>query len=285
MRHGATGRLEDHAIYLGVVVDRADPLKLGRVRARVPEVGGDRSLPWALPLGTGGGGSAARGIVAVPEVGATVGIAFRGGDPSQPLYWAGPWGLPNGANEVPAPAQASPDVRLWETRAWRTTFDDRAGAEVLRLEHKASGARIEIDPVAGIIRVRTAAGALVELGPAGKVALDNGAGAGASVAADGTLDLHNAVASVAVTPTGAVTVVGAAVTVTGSGVVTVDGPTVRLGALAVEGLLKDAALALLNAHVHTSAAPGSPTGPMESPPGTPAPLVPGAHSTLVARGI
>ena len=67
------------ALYIGVVTNRKDPEGLGRVKVRIPGLIEPES-DFALPLGTLGGGSDRRGLFAVPEVGAEVGILFNQGD-------------------------------------------------------------------------------------------------------------------------------------------------------------------------------------------------------------
>src|SRR5690242_7993094 len=129
-------------LHIGHVVDRADPLKLGRVRVRIPGLIQDASA-WAFPLGTLGGGSDRRGFFAVPEDGAEVGVLFHEGDVDRPWYLAGHWGLPGGATEIPGPARElskteTPQIRALETRRFVLAFDDRAGHEALRIEDKLS---------------------------------------------------------------------------------------------------------------------------------------------------
>ena len=140
-------------LHIGHVVDRADPLKLGRVRIRIPGLIQDASA-WAFPLGTLGGGSDRRGFFAVPEKDAEVGVLFQEGDVERPYYLAGHWGMPGGSTEIPSAAQGlsraeTPQIRVLETRRFLLVFDDRAGHETLRIEDKASGgAQIEFDGTA-----------------------------------------------------------------------------------------------------------------------------------------
>ena len=82
-------------LYVGEVVDRADPEGLGRVRVRIPGLIEPASA-WAFPLGTLGGGTDRRGFFAVPERGAEVGVLFHQGDVDHPFYLAGHWGKPDG---------------------------------------------------------------------------------------------------------------------------------------------------------------------------------------------
>lgn len=139
-------------LHIGHVVDREDPLKLGRVRVRIPGLIQDASA-WAFPLGTLGGGSDRRGFFAVPEHGAEVGVLFQEGDVERPYYLAGHWGMPGGSTEIPGPARGlskadTPEVRVFESRRFVLLFDDRVGHETMRIEDKLSGDQIEIDGTA-----------------------------------------------------------------------------------------------------------------------------------------
>ena len=80
------------------------------------------------------GGSKDRGLFAVPEEGAEVGVFFKQGDLDAPYYLAGHWGKPGGESEVPEEAQKSPpDNRVFAT----TTFRDRA-------RRSAGGRRLQL---------------------------------------------------------------------------------------------------------------------------------------------
>ena len=138
-------------LYIGQVVDRADPERLGRVRVKVPGLVEPASA-WAFPLGTVGGGSDRRGFFAVPEVGAEVGVLFHQGDVDHPYYLCGHWGKPDGATEVPEPVKSlsvadTPQVRAFETGRFLLVFDDRAGHEALVIKDKRSGDQLELDGV------------------------------------------------------------------------------------------------------------------------------------------
>lgn len=74
--------------YRGSVTDIKDPLMMGRVRAKVPDVLGDLESGWAMPcLPFAGSGM---GFFALPKVGAGVWMEFEHGDPDYPI-WAGCW--------------------------------------------------------------------------------------------------------------------------------------------------------------------------------------------------
>lgn len=74
--------------YRGLVEDVEDPQARGRVRARVPEVLGDRPSGWALPCVPFAGDGF--GFLALPQPGTRVWVEFEAGDPSRPI-WSGCW--------------------------------------------------------------------------------------------------------------------------------------------------------------------------------------------------
>jgi uncharacterized protein involved in type VI secretion and phage assembly len=74
--------------YRGVVTDINDPRMIGRVRATVPDVMGDKESGWAMPSVPFGG--IGMGFFALPKVGAGVWIEFECGDPDYPI-WSGCW--------------------------------------------------------------------------------------------------------------------------------------------------------------------------------------------------
>lgn len=155
-----------HGLYIGQVVDRADPDQLGRVRVRIPGLIEPASA-WAFPLGTVGGGSDGRGFFAVPEVGAEVGVLFHQGDVDQPWYLPGHWGRPGGKTEIPDPVRGlskedTPKVRAFETRRFVLVFDDRDGQEGLRIADKISGDQIEFDGAAMGITIKATSALLLQ---------------------------------------------------------------------------------------------------------------------------
>jgi len=77
--------------YRGVVVDNADPSKLGRIRVRCDEVAGSTPLTWALPCFPVAGNGV--GIVSIPPVGAQVLVEFMGARIDAPVWVGGFYGL------------------------------------------------------------------------------------------------------------------------------------------------------------------------------------------------
>lgn len=157
------------ALYIGVVVDTADPHGLGRIRARIPGI--TESSGWAFPLATAGGGSSSRGGFVVPKKGAEVGIMFNGGDIDAPYYLGGHWGI----DEPPAfvrtidPVDAD-KVLVWEGDRYEVVVDERPGKEMLRLRDKKSNDEILLDGVKRGINI--AATSLVHIESKGAVSID-----------------------------------------------------------------------------------------------------------------
>jgi uncharacterized protein involved in type VI secretion and phage assembly len=175
------------ALYIGEVVEREDPEGLGRVRVRIPGLIEPASA-WAFPLGTVGGGSDRRGLFAVPEKGAEVGVLFHQGDVDHPFYLCGHWGKPNGEAEVPESARGlskeeAPQVRAFETGRFLLTFDDRGGKEALIIKDKKSGDQVEFDGVGMGITIKATSALLLKAD--GLVSIE-----AASVQINGRMVLH-----------------------------------------------------------------------------------------------
>ncbi len=82
----AAGRF--YGKHRGIVTDNRDPRRLGRLKARVPEVLEEVESGWALPCVPYAGGGV--GLHAVPPPEAGVWIEFEAGDVSRPI-WSGCW--------------------------------------------------------------------------------------------------------------------------------------------------------------------------------------------------
>lgn len=85
-----TGRY--YGKYRGCVLHNVDPLNLGRIQARVPDVSGLSPTTWALPCVPIAGRQS--GVFVVPAVGSGVWIEFEQGDPDHPIWVGGYWGAP-----------------------------------------------------------------------------------------------------------------------------------------------------------------------------------------------
>jgi uncharacterized protein involved in type VI secretion and phage assembly len=154
--------------YRGVVSDTDDPMRLGRIRARVADVAGDADSGWAMPCAPFGG--KATGFFAVPAVGAGVWIEFEHGDPDYPIWTGCWWGV---ASERP-PAVLQPGsakVMIRTEGGHSILLDDTPGAGGIVLE-TSQGAKIAV--TASGIEITNGQGAALKLsGP--QVSLNNGA--------------------------------------------------------------------------------------------------------------
>lgn len=155
--------------YRGAVTDVQDPLKLGRIKARVPDVYGDDESGWALPCVPFVGNHA--GFFALPGVNASVWIEFEAGDPDFPI-WSGCWW---GASAEMAPALTSPHeekVLLQTIGGHRILLDDAPGSGGITLE-TAGGQKLKL--LSSGIEIDTGQGAKITLNSGIKI--DDGQGA------------------------------------------------------------------------------------------------------------
>ncbi|HEX2040927.1 MAG TPA: VgrG-related protein [Acidimicrobiales bacterium] len=76
-------------VMVGVVTDNSDPMRLGRVKVKIPALGETFTTGWAQVVYPGAGGAQARGLQLVPEVGDHVIVAFELGDINRPFVLGG----------------------------------------------------------------------------------------------------------------------------------------------------------------------------------------------------
>lgn len=139
--------------FRGIVTDIQDPLMMGRVRARVPDVLGDLESGWAMPCAPFGGSST--GFFALPVVGAGVWIEFEHGNPDYPI-WSGCWW--GSAAEMPPVLLAPPYKKVM--------IQTQGGHHVL----------LDDTPGIGGITLQTSGGQKIVLNATG-IEIDNGLGA------------------------------------------------------------------------------------------------------------
>jgi uncharacterized protein involved in type VI secretion and phage assembly len=152
--------------YRGVVTDIEDPYKMGRIKARVPDVFGDDESGWAMPCAPFGGSQT--GFFAIPTVDAGVWIEFEHGDPDYPV-WSGCWW--GSASEMPAELLSPPYKKMMiKTEGGNSiTLDDTPGSGGITLE-TADGQKIKLGTTG--IEIDNGMGATITLvGP--KVAINN----------------------------------------------------------------------------------------------------------------
>ncbi|HEY9754175.1 MAG TPA: phage baseplate assembly protein V, partial [Oculatellaceae cyanobacterium] len=127
--------------FRGIVTDNKDPLMIGRVRAKVPDVFGDLESGWAMPCAPFGGN--ATGFFAIPAEGAGVWIEFEHGDPDYPI-WSGCWW--GSAAELPPVLLTPPYKKMMiKTEGGNSILlDDTPGTGGITLE-TSGGQRILIN--------------------------------------------------------------------------------------------------------------------------------------------
>lgn len=121
--------------YRAVVTSNQDPLMLGRVRARVPDVYGDEDSGWALPALPYAGRNV--GLYLVPPEGANIWVEFEQGNAEYPIWTGCFWG--DGQN--PATTAASqpgpttlPSAKVLKTDSCTFTLDDAPGSGGITIE-------------------------------------------------------------------------------------------------------------------------------------------------------
>lgn len=95
--------------YRGVVTSNADPQKIGRLKAKVPEILGTLETGWAVPCAPYAGDKS--GHFTVPAAGTGVWIEFEAGEVTRPIWSGCFWN----SDKVPADesgSAATPDVKI-----------------------------------------------------------------------------------------------------------------------------------------------------------------------------
>ena len=154
--------------YRGIVTDINDPLMIGRIRAKVPDVMGDDESGWAMPCAPFGGKS--MGFFALPATGAGVWMEFEHGDPDYPI-WSGCWW--GSVAEMPPILIAPPYKKMMIKTEGGTTviLDDTPGIGGITLE-TSGGQKIVMNSIN--IEITNGQGASIKLtGP--QVSINNGA--------------------------------------------------------------------------------------------------------------
>lgn len=150
--------------YRGIVTDNRDPLTLGRVRARVPDVYGEEESGWAMPSMPYAGKGV--GLFLIPPVDASVWFEFEHGDPDYPIWTGCFWAQ----GEVPATPGAA-EMKVLKTDAGTITIDDTPGAGGITIETTA-GMKIVLN--AQGIEINDGQGGSIKFsGP--QVSINNGA--------------------------------------------------------------------------------------------------------------
>jgi uncharacterized protein involved in type VI secretion and phage assembly len=141
--------------YRGIVIDNADPLRIGRLMVQVPDVSNVPST-WALPCVPFAGNQS--GFFVVPPIGSGVWIEFEQGMSDHPIWTGSFWGS---ASEVPSMALAGPP-----------------GLQQIVIQSVAQNILMISDvsgPTGGIL-LKTGTGAMISINDTG-ITISNGKGA------------------------------------------------------------------------------------------------------------
>ncbi len=159
--------------FRGTVVDNKDIKKLGRLKAKVPDLLKDEETGWALPC-LPSGGSKDIGFFVIPEVGSNVWIEFEGGNLSYPLWSGTWWSEPSGKSETPSESQITPpDVKVLKTKSGhRIEMHDKEGEEKIIITNK-DGSIMQMDSTGTAISSDSGK-SLIKLNPQG-ITLSRGA--------------------------------------------------------------------------------------------------------------
>jgi hypothetical protein len=160
---GEAGRPAFFGKYAGIVADTDDPMGIGRLRAKVPEVLGEvEQTGWALPCAPWGGGHN-RGFFALPEPGDTVWIEFEAGDPARPIWTGAFWGAPTSTG-------GQDDLGI-EAGSEAPEGPDNPAGPGQYIFRTASGHVISLDDSGGVVVIAEAAGAEIRITATGEVTI------------------------------------------------------------------------------------------------------------------
>jgi uncharacterized protein involved in type VI secretion and phage assembly len=237
--------------YRGFVASNEDPDQLGRLQLRIPSVLGTAVTDWALPC-LPFGGTAGLGWFVIPEPDAQVWVEFEEGELRRPIWVGTFW---QKGSDIPADAQKTPPTtRLLQTPSGHILqLDDEDGKEQIRLHH-AGGAELLIDEN-GTITITDQAGNAITLdADQAQIAIVDTNDNAITMSATGVKIEDGNDNSIEMAPSG--------VTISSAGQIVLDAATVQLGGAGGEPVIKGSSfLTLFATHVHTAAAPGSPTTP------------------------
>jgi hypothetical protein len=146
--------------YRGLVVENIDPLQIGRVLVQCPDVLGEIPSSWAMPCVPAAGIQS--GCFIVPPIGSQVWVEFEQGNPDNPIWAGGFWGL---VADVPIFATAPPAIPPGQNIVLQTT-----GQNMIMLSDSVPS------PVTGGIVLKGASGAMLVINETG-IYISNGQGA------------------------------------------------------------------------------------------------------------
>ena len=171
------------AIYRGYVVDTDDPLRLGRVKVRIPQLYGSEdnqesesyvptySIPWATSAIMVGAGNNT-GSYLIPSIGDIVFVTFEGSNARQPLYFGGVLNINGGEtsyigspginNDQPYNVETS-DVNTDITnKAQRVIYKSIKGATIIIDDSDGNESIKIIDQLGQIISMENTSGEILQ---------------------------------------------------------------------------------------------------------------------------
>jgi phage protein D/phage baseplate assembly protein gpV len=215
-------------VMVAVVTDNVDPLRLGRVKVKIPSLGETFTSDWAQVVYPGAGGAQARGLQLVPEVGDHVLVTFEQGDVNHPFVLGG---LYTNTQKPPQPNS------VMGGKVTQRTLVANNGDHVL-MEQATGNEHITISSKDKKIFIKLGTGPnaskhVLEIVSDYDVVVK--AAHDVSVTADGNVNVENkgnlkikAAGNASIEATGNLTLKGATVKVEGSGPVEVKGATIKL---------------------------------------------------------
>jgi phage protein D/phage baseplate assembly protein gpV len=136
------------SVVVGIVTNRNDPNKLGRVKVKYPWLSDTEESNWARIATPGAGAN--RGVFWVPEVNDEVLIAFDHGNVNVPYVIGSLW---NGKDSPPEAQNL--DLRVIKSRSGHIIhLNDKAGAESILIQDKTGKNSILIDSVKNDIAIK-----------------------------------------------------------------------------------------------------------------------------------
>jgi len=147
--------------YRGVVTNNGDPWKIGRLRAKVEDVYGDRESGWALPCVPYAGKGV--GLFLIPPDKSLVWIEFENGDPDYPIWSGCFWADEKVGPEVLPAKPADPAIKVLKTDIGKIEINDAKGKESITIEAKIGKQTLRLVMDNSGIEIDNGRGATVKL--------------------------------------------------------------------------------------------------------------------------
>ena len=170
--------------YRGVVTSIEDPLKIGRIRAHVPDVMGDHESGWAMPSAPFGGKG--MGFFSLPTVNAGVWIEFEHGDPDYPI-WSGCWW--GSASEMASDLSDAP---------YKKVLIKTAGGHSILLDDTEGNGGITLQTSGGQKIIMNSSTITIDNGKGASMKIENGSNA--TIELSSSMKLNNAASTVELSP-------------------------------------------------------------------------------------